>query len=103
MEFARIMMEDFSRNRWLRMEFLKTTPFSPSGNRTEKKIEILSRILKKGIREKSFRKVPVEDTALFIRCALIGHFRYLLRTGKEIDIPRCLAVFRDMVLRALLA
>ena len=101
MAFARIMMEDFAKNRWLRKEFLKNVPFPPTAGKSEKKMEILSRILEKGIREGSFRNVPVKDTALLIRCTLIGHFRHLLRTGEKIDIPRFLALFQDFVLRAL--
>ena len=99
--WAETMMEDFRRSRWLRLEFYRKNPF-PAPRRPDRNVQLLSEILQKGIDEGSFRPVAVEDTALFIRNALIGQFRYLLRTGGPLDMERSMAVFRDMVLRALL-
>jgi len=95
-----IMMEDFLHSRWLRLEFFRNNPF-PAPGKPERLIRLFSEILRKGIDEGSFRPVPVEDTALFIRNAIIGQFRYLLRSGEPLDMERSMAVFRDMVLRAL--
>lgn len=97
---AEIMMEDFRQSRWLRLEFFRNNPFPAPGN-PDRLTQVFSEILRKGIEEGSFRPVPVEDTALFIRNAIIGQFRYLLRTGEQLDMERSMAVFRDMVLRAL--
>ena len=98
--WAKIMMEDFRRSRWLRLEFYRNNPF-PAPRRPDRNVQLVSQILQQGIAEGSFRPVPVEDTALFIRNALIGEFRYLLRTGEPLDLERSMTVFRDMVLRAL--
>lgn len=97
---AEIMMEDFRQSRWLRLEFFRNNPF-PAPGKPERLTGLFSEILRKGIDEGSFRTVPVEDTAIFIRNAIIGQFRYLLRTGEPLDMERSMAVFRDMVLRAL--
>ena len=97
---AEIMMEDFRQSRWLRLEFFRNNPF-PAPGKQDRLLQLFSGILRKGIDEGSFRPVPVEDTAIFIRSAIIGEFRYLLRTGKPLDMERSMAVFRDMVLRAL--
>ena len=97
---AEIMMEDFRQSRWLRLEFFRNNPF-PSPRKPERLIGLFSEILRKGIEEGSFRSVPVEDTAVFIRNAIIGQFRYLLRTGEPLDVGRAMSVFRDMVIRAL--
>ena len=97
---AEIMMEDFRQSRWLRLEFFRNNPF-PAPGKPDRLIQLFSGILRKGIDEGSFRSVPVEDTAIFIRNALIGQFRYLLRTGEPLDMGKSMSVFRDMVLRAL--
>ena len=98
--WAKTMMEDFLRSRWLRLEFYRNNPF-PVPRKPDRNVQIVSEILRKGISSGSFRTVPVEDTARFIRNALIGQFRYLLRTGEPLDMERAMSVFRDMVLRAL--
>jgi len=97
---AEIMMEDFRKSRWLRLEFFRNNPF-PAPRKPDRLISLFSGILRTGIEEGSFRPVPVEDTALFIRNAIIGQFRYLLRTGEPLDMERSMGVFRDMILRAL--
>ena len=95
-----IMMEDFLHSRWLRLEFFRNNPF-PAPNRPNRLVQLFSEILRKGIREGSFRNVAAEDTALFIRNSLIGQFRYLLQTGEPLDVEKSMTVFRDMVIRAL--
>ena len=98
--YARIMMEEFQKNRHLRTEFIRSSGL-PALPRNIRGIEMLNCILQSGIERGVFRPVPVEDTVTFIRASLIGQFRFLLMERKNIDIERAMNVFEDMVLRAL--
>ena len=101
MVYARILFEEFTRNRWIRLEFVRKNPLPYSERRMREHLSVIEAILNEGIREGVFRPVPVLDTAFFIRSAILGQFRHFLRSGENVDMPRVLALFEDMILRAL--
>ena len=101
MTYARIIFEEFTRNRRLRLEFIRKNPLPYSRSRAREHRAVIEKILRQGIREGVFRPVQVTDTAFFIRSAVLGQFRHFLRSGESVDMPRVLALFEDMILRAL--
>lgn len=101
MAYVKIIFEEFSRNRWIRLEFVRKNPLPYSEKRMREHLAEIEAILNEGIRDGVFRPVPVPDTAFFIRSSILGQLRHFLRSGECIDIPRSLALFEDIVLRAL--
>ncbi len=100
--YAKIMLEEFTRNRGMRLEFIRNVPFEVHRDAPDRNMEVLTRILEQGIASGFFREVDVPGTAMFIRCSIIGQFRYLLRTGKPLNAEALSSVFEDMVIRSLL-
>ena len=100
-EFVRWMMEEFCRHRLLRMEYLRNNN-QPPLPRNVVAIEILTKIIQQGVDEKDFRDVNVDDTVFLIRSSIIGHFVFLLRDEKELDVERAMFMFKDITLRGIL-
>ena len=75
--FVRIMWEDFGQYRHLRLEYLRNNPVRHIPLRP-RPVDLLERIVAKGIAEKTFREVDPAEAALFVFCALIGKFRHFL-------------------------
>ena len=75
--FVRIMWEDFGRYRHLRLEYLRNNPVRHIPLRP-RPVDLLERIVAKGIAEKTFREVDSAEAALFVFCSLIGKFRHYL-------------------------
>ena len=75
--FVRIMWEDFGQYRHLRLEYLRNNPVRHIPLRP-RPVDILERIMARGIAEKAFREVDPGEAALFVFCSLIGKFRHYL-------------------------
>ena len=75
--FVRIMWEDVGRYRHLRLEYLRNNPVRHIPLRP-RPVDLLERIVAKGIAEKTFREVDSAEAALFVFCSLIGKFRHYL-------------------------
>ena len=100
-QYARWMMEEFREHRLLRMEYLRNNNQPPLPKNVVA-IDILSKIIEQGIKEKTIREMNVEDVVFLIRSSLIGQFAYLLREGKELDIERSMFMFKDIIIRGIL-
>ena len=100
-QYARWMMEEFREHRLLRMEYLRNNNQPPLPKNVVA-IDILSKIIEQGIKEKTIREMNVEDIVFLIRSSLIGQFAYLLREGKELDIERSMFMFKDIIIRGIL-
>lgn len=75
--FVRIMWQDFTTHRHLRMEYLRNNPVRHIPYRP-RPLDILKRIIKQGMERSEFRETDPEEAALFVFCSLIGKFRHFL-------------------------
>jgi AcrR family transcriptional regulator len=75
--FVGIMWQDFHTHRHLRLEYLRNNPVRHIPLRP-RPVDLLERIVAKGIAEKTFREVDSAEAALFVFCSLLGKFRHYL-------------------------
>lgn len=75
--FVCIMWKDFHTYRHLRLEYLRNNPVRQIPHRP-RPLDILKKIMEKGISSSEFREMDPEEAALFVFCSLIGKFRHYL-------------------------
>ena len=83
----RIMWEDFTTYRHL--------PPRP------RSLDILKKIVEKGMGNSEFRSMDAEEAALFIFCSMIGKFRHFLLNNIEADIEKEIRTSLEFLLPAL--
>lgn len=84
--YIRIMIDDFNRYRYLRMEYLRRNPLMQlSSHSRPRPVDILKQIVERSIRSGEFRKNDPEEASLFIFCSIIGKFRHLLLNNRDAD------------------
>ena len=98
--FVRIMIDDFNRHRHLRMEYLRSNPVR-AVSKKPRPVDILIRIIERGIARGVFRAQRPEEAALFIFCSLTGKFRHLLLNDLAAIPDEEYRVMMDYLLAAL--
>lgn len=96
----RIMWEDFTTYRHLRLEYLRSNPVRHLPPRP-RPLDILKKIVEKGMSNSEFRSMDAEEAALFIFCSMIGKFRHFLLNNIEADIEKEIRTSLDFLLPAL--
>ena len=99
--FVRIMWEDFSKSRHLRLAYLRNNPL-PQNPLRPRPLDILEKIIEHGIAGGEFREVVPEEAALFVFCSLIGKFRHFLLQDKPAHVEKEIPLTLTFLLPALL-
>lgn len=98
--FVGIMWQDFHTHRHLRLEYLRNNPVRQIPHRP-RPLDILKKIMEKGIAVSEFREMDPEEAALFVFCSLIGKFRHFLLKNVDIDPEKEACVTLSFLLPAL--
>lgn len=98
--FVRIIWQDFNTHRHLRMEYLRNNPVRHVAHRP-RPLDILKKIIERGIVHAEFRETDPEEAALFVFCSLIGKFRHYLLKNMPADPEKETQITLSFLLPAL--